>query len=343
MKTRYESIREFLSWIENERRPEGKVLITLPSLLSSGGVFTILEIVKFLQRKHEVILFVENGNIHSDVVDVLTKLSCRIYSDHLFSIVPFSPFTHILVHSDSPNANFFFDLQADNKYLLKWGHMTYCREWEDKTLQLPWDKILVSTKFLYDKTLENVSPETKVEIIGWYHFTHSFFDNPNYKEDMRPPICIGYFDSDAIHEKNSREAREIIESLPAEDFQIYSIGSAIERSGEISCGFLDREGLSSLMKQLDIWLSPNINEGLNRMALEAFSASTLVIARHDDSHAFFKDRVNCFTYKTVPEAVEKIKAPYDYKNIKKNAYEYAKSMASLEQELKFAHTVMSHF
>lgn len=333
----------FISTVERSfclKFPKKKIVFITPHLRKHGGPTTIVQTANALAaRGHDVSLATVYNDINSEVLESV-KVPIIVNINAL-------PACDILVtNSDNPfNDQFVEFTPAKHKVLLKLSHNARFKDLEEKSLNLPWDAIITSTDWLV-RACESPLPDwnhppQKATRVGWFHYGHAQFNCPPenrlYGDGQTRPIVIATL----IHQhplKGTAEALSVLEALKATyGNKIHILG--IGETANFQCPpwmqyvqSADREKMSNVFRQTDIWLGASKTEGLGRMALEAMSSGVACVLAPTGAE-FAKHEENCLIYsdynpETMLKEVERLIQDLALaRTIRKNGYETARAAA----------------
>lgn len=309
----------FIKFVEDEfklgEKETKNIVVVTPHLRKHGGPTTLVNFANACEYfGHNVTL-----------VSCYTDYNPEVYN---MSHVPISskyddiPECDILFcNSDNP---FIEEIFAQKKHkkavMIKLSHNERFKEIEESSLRLPWDHIITSTDHLRQNCLEVTEDwhyikrdEDEVTTLGWYHYMHPLFDNPQktYRAGtLEQPIRIlTLFHAHAT--KGTPEAVQIFSQLKDEygdRIELYGVGETPLQvlPKYVRHYFLSpsREEMASIMQSCDIFLHPSRTEGLGRMILEAMSAHCAVVST--DTGADFLKNVPTFPVGEADKGLEAV-------------------------------------
>lgn len=323
---RIEAVNKFTNILENTLKvahnPKNIAIIT-PHLRKRGGPTTIMDIANKLHDKgHKVDMY----TLYSDLnTELLTQLKVPIHIDWK----NIKPCDLLITNSDNPENPFFSGLkQVKKKALLKLSHNKRFQKLEDNSLNIKWDHIITSTKWLAEVCAKPDLSEGwtyKPQVarrLGWYHYDHEDFASEPAKKLFRPlegntPIVIGTL---AHHYplKGTPDTMKVLDILKQKygpKLYILTVGEQGEWAKQKPewCEFMfspSRKDLAQAMSQVDIWLNFSHTEGLGRMSLEAMSASCGLVVT-DTGAEFASNDKNCLiapvgSIRRLAEATERL-------------------------------------
>jgi glycosyltransferase involved in cell wall biosynthesis len=278
-----------------------RIVFVTPHLRKHGGPTTILHLAnKLSERGHQVSITSLYSDINPAVMEI-TGLSINLDPHNI-------PECDILVtNSDNPMNETFVTLkQAKKKVMLKLSQNARFKEYEEGSLNLPWDAIMTSTQWLKDaceNPLDGWDHEPKEATrVGWFHYDHKDMTaDRDYALPEDRPFIVGTL----IHHHGLKGTPEALQAMAKVKEKmgdkVHMVGI-----GEVQPGVKgfqvpnwmeyvyspDREGMAKVLSQLDIWVGASHTEGLGRMALEAMSAGAACILA-DTGAEFAKHEENC--------------------------------------------------
>lgn len=282
-----------------------KIGVVTPHLRKFGGPTTIVSVAEGLkERGYDVFL----ASSYPDVSPEVAKdIDVPIYLlDMKAENLPECDV--VITNSDNPlNAPLSKLPQAGKKIMLKLSHNPRFKELEEQGLQLPWDSIVTSSKWLED-ICTNPSPgwnySSRIATrIGWWHYDHEamkFEPSERYfKHINQDKMNIGTL----IHahpSKGTQDALEVLQQIRMKygsKIRIFGVGEIppkkLQLPKEIRYVYSpNRRQMREFLKGIDIWLGASHTEGLGRMALEAMSASVACVLT-DTGAEFAKNRETC--------------------------------------------------
>jgi glycosyltransferase involved in cell wall biosynthesis len=275
-----------------------RIAVITPHLRKWGGPTTIVQTANTLASLgHDVTLHTVYPDISPSVLnDIKVPLSTKWQKE-------FDGYDVIITNSDGDKNPVFHSSKATKKVLLKLSHNERFKELERGSLLLKWDAILTSTDWLADVCKNPVDgwehPTHDAKVVGWYHYEHPRFQlspsNRHYFTNNVANIAT------LIHAhplKGSGQAFDALKDIKEKyGNKVHIIGFGEDPTFNPPPWMQyvrnpRRDELASLFKQCDILLSASHTEGLGRIALEAMSAS-MVVVKTDTGAQFAKDGENC--------------------------------------------------
>jgi len=300
------SVNTFIEALEKNlhlRQTKRRIVFVTPHMRKHGGPTTILTLANGLaDRGHDVSI----TSVYADVTpEVLGFTDLPISLEH--KDIPECDV--LIVNSDNPLNDYFSELpQAKKKIMLKLSHNERFKEYEEKSLNIKWDKIITSTEWLANVCRNplptwNNKPSDATRI-GWFHYGHEVFQTiPSQKVyrtgrvDGPVRICT------LIHQYPLKGSGDAIQAL-TKIKEKFGDMVKIEGVGEYPKDkllmppwikyheSLSRQHMADLFKNTDIWVGVSHTEGLGRMALEAMSACVACVLT--DVHTEFTEHEkNC--------------------------------------------------
>lgn len=355
-------VSKFIEEFQNHMIPkvENKsVLFITPHMRKHGGPTTIINLANGLSERggYDVRILSIYDDINPEI-SAMTELPILVGPNN----VP--PCNILISNSDNPFNNQFFNMVGlDKKVMLKLSHNERFKEIEDASLQLGWDKIVTTTKWLVD-CCENPKqgwnhPSVPATRIGWHHYGHEAFKCPPASRTYgkctpESPLVIGML----VHQhplKGSQEAVDALISLKAKynmSMKVIGVGEipprkvALPNWIEYMCN-LNREEMAELFRTFDIWLGTSHTEGLGRLALECMSAGVACVLS-DTSPEFAKDKENCMLVPVgnidgYTKALEElIKYPDLRKKLSVNGYKTAESRSDSTACIDSLHSALKN-
>jgi|SRR5271166_331676 len=305
---RQNAVAKFIETLEHSfalRANRRKIVMVTPHLRKHGGPTTIVNLANELAEKgHDVKLLTIYSDINPEILEGV-KVPVLVDINNI-------PECDVLItNSDNPyNPHFNALKQAKHKILLKLSHNARFIGEENGSLNLKWDYVVTSTKWLTDVCLNPTKEEgwdylpCKAARVGWFHYGHEAFacrpENHLYGDGKTRPIVI----ASLVHHHplkgsaNAFQALEKIKSMYGNQVHIVGIGEVPEFKPPPWIQYIkdaNRMALADLFKQIDIWVSASETEGLGRMALEAMSAGTVCVLS-DTKAEFVAPGSNCLVY-----------------------------------------------
>lgn len=339
------AVTQFIQNLEENLRlkqAKRKIFVVTPHLRKHGGPTTILHTAEVLASLgHDVTLGCIYPDINPEIIKE-TKIPISIkWKDP-------GKYDVIITNSDNPhNEEFSFATWADKKVMLKLSHNPRFQQLEDNALKLEWDDICTSTNWLVQACgVPQVEagwthPPREAHRVGWYHYGHKDFackytDRKYFLNGQMNILTL-------IHHHPTKGTPEALKALAAikekfgDKVNIFGVGEWAEFINHCPpwmqyVSSPDRKSLAEIYKQMDFFLSASHSEGLGRMALEAMSASCLVIKTPTGAE-FEKDMVNCvvadgFEANDLISALDKLGSNDEtFKSIVKEGYHTAEALA----------------
>lgn len=300
------SVNMFIEEMEKNlhlRHTKRRIVFVTPHMRKHGGPTTIITLANSLaDRGHDVSI----TSLYADVApEVLNFTDLPINLEH--KDIPECDV--LVVNSDNPLNDYFAELpQAKKKIMLKLSHNARFKEYEEKSLNIKWDKIVTSTEWLAN-VCRNPLPDwnnqpVDATRIGWFHYGHETFQIPPPQKTYRAgrvdgPVRI----CTLIHPYPLKGSSDAIQALTKIKEKFVNMVK-IEGVGEYPKDkllmppwikyheSLSRQHMADLFKNTDIWVGVSHTEGLGRMALEAMSACVACVLT--DVHTEFTEHdKNC--------------------------------------------------
>ena len=339
------AVTQFIQNLETNlrlRTAKKKIFVVTPHLRKHGGPTTILHTAEALASLgHDVTLGCIYADINPEIIkETKIPLSIKWQDPGKYDV--------IITNSDNPhNEHFSFATWADKKILLKLSHNPRFQKLEDDALKLEWDDICTSTNWLVGACATPqveagwTHPSREAHRVGWYHYGHKDFA---CKYTDRKYFINGQMNIlTLIHHHPTKGTPEALKALAAikekfgDKVNIFGVGEWPDFKQQCPPWMqyflnLDRKSLAQIYRQMDFFLSASHSEGLGRMALEAMSASCLVIKTPTGSE-FEKDMVNCivadgFEAKDLVAALDKLGSEEEtFKRIVKEGFHTAESLS----------------
>ena len=324
------------------------IAIITPHLRKYGGPTTILDTANLLSAAgHSVALY----TIHTDISPAVKKLA-KVPIMVNWQNIP--PCDVLISNSDNEHNKEFMEMaHIKKKIMLKLSHNERFQALEANSLNLKWDAVATSTKWL-KKATEKVTegweyktqPATRV---GWYHYGHNIFnttaDRRNFGDNEKG-MTIGTL----IHAhplKGTDEALQVMVAMGQKypnKFQLVGVGE-VPDFGKKKPRWLNyvmnpsRDEMAQVMRQVDIWIIASHTEGLGRMTLEAMSSGCAIVST-DTGAEFLEDGKNCLLAEVgnindLTKAVEMLYLDTEFKqNIVTASYATAVAAADSKQYVK---------
>lgn len=304
--SREESVNSFIRSLERKLSisyPKRKIVFVTPHLRKHGGPTTIIHAANELyKRGHDVSI----SCVYSDINPEVTVMSMVPINVNINNIPECDA---LIVNSDSDISEQLHALpQAKHKILFKMSHNERFKVLEENSLNLKWDRILTTTKWLADACKTpmggwNHPPVKNVARVGWYHYSHDKFNciPGNRKYGSK---ATSFIVGTLIHQhplKGTEDALKVLDRLRRKyPLEVIGVGEVppnnISVPDWVNYQFKpNRNRMSDIMKQMDVWVGASKTEGLGRLALEAMSASVACVL--SDTKPEFADHPNnCLLY-----------------------------------------------
>ena len=337
---RKDGVNKFISILESyvgHRNDLKEIAIITPHLRKHGGPTTILHMAEQLYKQgHGVKLYTIYPDINPEVIKD-TPVPIRVDWKNI------SPCDVLLTNSDNEHNQFFSEYKdVKRKVLLKLSHNERFYELENNSLNMKWDNIITSTKWLKDaceNPLEGwAHPPQNATRVGWYHYAHETFSCPPNARTygtLQTRMTLAFL----AHQHPLKGTTEAMRAMMAikqkykDSVNIVAVGewpgfSKIRPPWVQYLFSPNRKTLAEFLKTVDIWLTASYTEGLGRMGLEAMSASCGVVLT-DTGVEYAVDGKNCLingTGNTTTMVLNMNKLITDrdlYSDIVKNAYDTA--------------------
>ena len=301
---RLPAVQEFVKLVEDtlDLNPvKKKIAVITPHLRKHGGPTTILNAANLLHESgHDVVLYSIYPDIAPDIQN-LSKVPIRLDWQNI------PPCDVLISNSDNPYNHEFLEMaHIKKKVMLKLSHNARFIEHESNSLNLKWDAVVTSTKWLKEaceKTTDGwqYTPQAAQQV-GWYHYAHAGFSAlPSERAfgSSRSNIALGTL----IHPHPLKGTKETLETFRAmaqkhpNKLQLISVGEDVP-FGKHKPPWLNyvlsptRNEMAQVMKQVDIWVAGSHTEGLGRMVLEAMSSGCAIVATNTGAE-FLRDGENC--------------------------------------------------
>lgn len=297
--------------------PKRRIVFVSPHLRKHGGPTTIINAANELSRRgHDVSI----SCVHTDVNPEVTVMSRVPISLDINNIPPCDV---MVINSDNENSEFFSTLpQAKKKILFKMSHNARFKALEEQGLTAKWDAVVTTTNWLAEvceKPLEKWNhPPVKATRIGWWHYAHGQFNCPT-EQRKYGTATSSFIITTLIHAhplKGTKQALQVLDRLRRKyPLEVIGVGEipppGIKLPRWVQYQYSpNRDRMSEIMKQTDLWLGASHTEGLGRMALEAMSASAFCVLS-DTGAEYAQHEENCLLYpigdlKAMEEAIEKV-------------------------------------